>query len=97
MDKREKFDFSFVIGRNAFHFNNCKEISVMCTVLVSYKPSNKMAVQAMNLLSMIKGIEIEDSIWATEAEIKRYEKSRKSGICTDIDKLQNKLKAIYEN
>ena len=35
-------------------FNSCTNLSVMCTVLVSYEPSNKTAVQAMNLLSMIK-------------------------------------------
>ena len=67
----------------------------MCTVLVSYNSSNKMAVQAMNLLSMIKGVEIDDGILATEDEIKRWEKSKKSGIHTDIDELQKYLKSQY--
>ena len=69
----------------------------MCTVLVSYNPNNRMAVHAMSLLSMIKGVDIDDSIWATDEEIKRWEKAKKSGICTDIDKLQKKLKAMYED
>ena len=67
----------------------------MCTVLVSYNPSNKMAVLAMNLLSMIKDVKIEDEVWATEDEIKRWEKSKKSGIHTDIEELQKYLKSQY--
>ena len=67
----------------------------MCTVLVSCSPYNKMAVQAMNLLSMIKGVKIDDESWATEEEIKRWEKSEKSGIHTDIDELQKYLRSQY--
>jgi len=65
----------------------------MCTVVVRYRPNNKMAVQAMNLLSMIKGVEIEDDVYLTEEEIRRIEKSKASGICSDIDELKRKLKA----
>jgi hypothetical protein len=67
----------------------------MCTVLVTYEPTNAMAVQTMGLLSMIEGVEIDDEVWATDEEIERWEKSRNSGICTDIDKLQDYLKSQY--
>jgi len=65
----------------------------MCTVLVSYEPSNKMAVQTMNLLSMIRGVKIDDDAILTDDELMRIEKAKKSGTCKDIDNLLNYLKS----
>jgi hypothetical protein len=51
-----------------------------------------MAVQTMNLLSMIRGVRIEDDdTQLTPEEWERVKKSEKSGTCKDIDKLLNYL------
>ena len=65
----------------------------MNTVLVTYDPKNKMASGLMDLLAMTKGVEIDDDVMLTEEEIKRIEKSKNSGILTDISKLQDYLKS----
>ena len=49
----------------------------MCTVLVSYEPSNKMAVQTMNLLSMVRGVKIDNDAILTEDEVMRIVKAKK--------------------
>ena len=59
----------------------------MCTVVVTYDKKNKMANSLMYALSQTKGVEINDDAIFTADEMKRIEKSRKSGIRTDIDKL----------
>ena len=69
----------------------------MCTVLVTYDPRNKMAKGLMDVLAMTKGVKIDDDAILTDNEIRRIEKSKKSGICTDIDNLQAYLKSQYES
>jgi len=70
----------------------------MCTVLVSYEPSNKMAVQTMNLLSMVRGVRIEDDdTQLTPEEWESVKKSEKSGIRSDINELQKYLRSQYAN
>jgi hypothetical protein len=54
-----------------------------------------MAQGLMNLLAMTEGVEIDDDAILTDEELRRIDESRKSGICTDIDRLQAYLKSQY--
>ena len=66
----------------------------MCTVLVSYEPTNAMANHLMAALSMTKGIKIEeDDTVLTPEEWERVRKSEQSGMCSDIDNLLTYLKS----
>jgi hypothetical protein len=65
----------------------------MCTVLVSYSPSNKVASSLMYALSKTRGVKIEEDAIFTDEEMMRIEESRKSGILYDIDKLKEKLRS----
>ena len=65
----------------------------MCTVLVSYNPSNKVANSLMYALSKTRGVKIEEDAIFTDEEMMRIEESRKSGISYDIDKLKEKLRS----
>ena len=51
----------------------------MCTVLVSYSPSNKVASSLMYALSKTRGVKIEEDAIFTDEEMMRIEKSRQSG------------------
>ena len=65
----------------------------MCTVLVSYDKKNKVAQSLMYALSQTKGVKIDDDAIFTDDELKRIEKSRKSGICKDVSKLKEYLRS----
>ena len=65
----------------------------MCTVVVTYDQKNKMAQGLMSLLSMTKGVEIEEDAIFTDEEMRRIEESRNSGILYDVDKLKEKLRS----
>ena len=65
----------------------------MNTVLVTYDPKNKIAKGLMDILAITESVKIDDDVVLTEEEIKLIEKSRKSGICTDISKLKEYLKS----
>ena len=67
----------------------------MCTVLVTYDQRNKVAKSLMYALSQTKGVEIDDDITLTEAEMKRVKKAEQSGIRSDIETLQAYLKSRY--
>jgi len=67
----------------------------MCTVLVTYDENNKIAQSLMYVLSKTKGVEIDDDAILTDEELRRIDEARKSGICTDIDRLQAYLKSQY--
>jgi hypothetical protein len=77
--------------------NFCINNNVMCTVLVSYNPRNKVAKSLMYALSQTKGVEIDDDVTLTEAEMKRVKKAEQSGIRSDIERLQAYLKSQYES
>ena len=65
----------------------------MCTVLVTYDQRNKVAKSLMYALSRTKGVEIDDDITLTAAEMKRVKRAEQSGIRSDIDKLKEYLKS----
>ena len=69
----------------------------MYTVLVSYDPSNEVAKSLMYVLSQTKGVEIDDDVTLTEAELERVKKAEQSGIRSDIENLQAYLKSQYAN
>ena len=51
----------------------------------------------MEVLAMTKGVEIEDDVTLTEAELRRVKKAEQSGIRSDIENLQAYLKSQYAN
>ena len=51
----------------------------MCTVLVTYKPNNKVANSLLYALSKTRGVKIEDDAIFTDEEMMRIEKARQSG------------------
>jgi len=64
----------------------------MNAVLVKYNPNDRIATGLLSVLANVNNVEIEDDVWLTDEEIKRIEKSKKSGICTtDISELQKFL------
>jgi hypothetical protein len=65
----------------------------MCTVLVTYDQENKIADSLMYVLSKTKGVVIDDDAILTDDELRRVAESRRSGICTDIDRLKAYLKS----
>ena len=64
----------------------------MCTVLVTYDKKNKLAATLMKALSQISGVEIDDEALLTADEIRRIEKSRKSGLGS-LEELKKILRA----
>ena len=64
----------------------------MNNILVTYKENNKIAQSLMYVLSKTKGVEIDDDAILTDKEIKLIEKSRKSGIHTDVSKLKELIR-----
>ena len=54
----------------------------MNNILVSYNENNKIAQSLMYVLSQTKGVEIDDDAILTDEEIRRIEKSRKSGVAS---------------
>jgi len=69
----------------------------MCTVLVTYDEKNRAANNLMYALSKTRGVKIDDDAIFTPDEIIAIEDARKSGIRTDIDRLQAYLKLRYES
>jgi hypothetical protein len=65
----------------------------MCTVLVTYDPSNKVASGLMATLSHVRGVKIDEDAIFTDEEMIAIDKSRKSGIRTDIENLKAYLKS----
>ena len=65
----------------------------MCTVLVTYDQNNKVANSLMYALSKTRGVKIEEDAIFTDEEMIAIEKSRNSGICTDIESLKAYLKS----
>jgi hypothetical protein len=63
----------------------------MCTVLVTYDPSNKVASSLMYVLSQTEGVEIDDDAILTDDEIRRIEKSMNSGVAS-LDELKQFLR-----
>ena len=63
----------------------------MCTVLVTYNPSNKAANNLMYALSKTRGVKIDDEAILTDDEILRIEESRKSGLAS-LDELKKILR-----
>jgi len=63
----------------------------MNSVLVSYNENNKIAQSLMYVLSQTKGVEIDDDAILTDDEMKRIEKSRKSGVAS-LEELKKFLK-----
>ena len=64
----------------------------MATLTIKYNTRNVGIVKLLDAISSMKGIEVltpEEML--TKAEMKAIEKSRKSGILYDIDKLKEKL------
>ena len=54
----------------------------MNAVLVKYNSNNRVATGLLNVLADVQEVEVEEDVWLTDAEIKRIEKSRKSGIAS---------------
>ena len=71
--------------------NNDINKQVMCSVLVTYDPSNQIAQGLMNVLSITEGVELDNDVWITQDEIKRMEKSEKSGYAS-LDDLKKILR-----
>jgi hypothetical protein len=69
----------------------------MCTVLVTYNPSNQAANNLMYALSKTRGVKIDDDAIFTDEELRRIDEARNSGIRTDIENLQAYLKSQYES
>jgi hypothetical protein len=65
----------------------------MCTVLVTYNPSNNAANNLMYALSKTRGVKIDDEAILTPEEIIAVENARKSGICTDVNELKDYLRS----
>jgi len=65
----------------------------MCTVLVTYNPSNRAANNLMYALSRTRGVKIDEEAILTDDEIIRIEESKRSGILYDVDKLKEKLRS----
>jgi len=63
----------------------------MATVTIKYDPQSVIFTKILEAISHINGVEILDKEVLTPDEMKEIEKSRKSGILYDIDKLQAKL------
>jgi len=96
-----------IFGKSKYFFSKCVGVSktvyfckhlilnrfVMCTVLVTYNPSNKAASNLMYALSKTRGVKIDDEAILTDDEIIRIEESRRSGILYDVDKLKEKLRS----
>jgi hypothetical protein len=64
---------------------------VMCTVLVTYNPRNKVANGLIKTLSHVRGVKIDDDAILTDDEIIRIEESRRSGVA-DLDELKKFLR-----
>jgi hypothetical protein len=60
----------------------------MCTVLVSYDKRNKMAAQALELMSMMKGVKINYDFKV---------KPKLNGLDEAIEDIKNGQVEIYEN
>ena len=65
----------------------------MNAVLVKYNHIDKVATGLLSVMANMPNFEIEDDVWLTDEEIKRIEKAKASGICTDISKLKALLKS----
>ena len=65
----------------------------MATLTIKYNTKNQYLTKMLEAISQMQGVEVLEEDILTPAEIKRVEKSRKSGILYDIDKLKDKLKS----
>ena len=65
-------------------FFNCY---TMATLTIKYNAKNQYLTKMLEAISQMQGVEVLEEDILTPAEIKRVEKSRKSGILYDIDKL----------
>jgi len=65
----------------------------MATVTINYDPKSIIFTKILDAISHINGVEILDEEVLSLEEMIEIEKSRKSGILYDIDKLQKKLKS----
>ena len=63
----------------------------METFAIKYNPRNIAVSKILDAITHMKGVEVLDKEVLTPEEMKEIEKSRKSGILYDIDKLQAKL------
>ena len=63
----------------------------MATVTIQYDTGSVIFAKILDAISYIKGVKILDKEVLTSEEMEEIEKSRKSGISYDIDKLQAKL------
>jgi len=63
----------------------------MATVTIKYDTGSIVFMKLLEAVSHIKGVEILDKEILTSEEMEDIEKSRRSGILYDIDKLQAKL------
>ena len=70
-----------------------KKSSTMDTLTIRYDKRNVGIAKLVEALTHMKGISVLSDDELTPEEMKQVEKSRKSGILYDIDKLQAKLKS----
>ena len=64
----------------------------MNAVLVKYNSKNRIATGLLRVLADVQDVEIDDDVWLTDEEIKQIEKSKASGICTDISELKKLIR-----
>jgi len=63
----------------------------MATVTIKYDSRSLIFAKMLEAISHIQGVKILDKEVLTPEEMQEVEKSRRSGILYDIDKLQAKL------
>ena len=59
----------------------------MATLTIKYNAKNQYLTKMLEAITQMQGVEVLEEETLTAAEMKRIEKSRKSGILYDIDKL----------